>query len=118
MALGDIIREKRQAIAFLAGAAVITISSGAIFAAMWQPEPIMPGPGGTRQRMLGQIEPSLYGGPGDTPVYEMTGDKAGGSLFVLGGTHPQEIAGLLAAVIIVENVKVTQGKLTIVPQAN
>src|SRR3954468_19560392 len=117
MALGDILRAKTQAIAFLAGAAVITVSSGGIFAAMWRAEPIVAGPGVTRQMMLGQFEQSVYGGPGDTPVYEMTGDKAGGSLMVLGGTHPQEIAGMLAAVIIVENVKVTQGKLTIVPQA-
>lgn len=118
MALSDILSEKRQALAFLAGAAVIAISSGAVFASMWQAEPIIAGPGVTRQMMLGQIEQSVYGGPGDTPVFELTGDKPGGSILVLGGTHPQEIAGMLAATLIIENAKVKQGKMTIVPQAN
>jgi hypothetical protein len=37
---------------------------------------------------------------------------------VLGGTHPPEIAGMMAAVVLVENAKVTQGKLVVVPQSN
>jgi hypothetical protein len=37
---------------------------------------------------------------------------------VLGGTHPQEIGGMLAAVLLVENATVKQGRLVVVPQAN
>jgi hypothetical protein len=37
---------------------------------------------------------------------------------VIGGTHPQEIAGMLAAVLFVENVTVKKGRLIVVPQAN
>ncbi|MFO1185813.1 MAG: hypothetical protein U1E56_13675 [Bauldia sp.] len=118
MALSDKIREKKQAVAFLAGASAIAIAAGAIFVSMWQAEPIVAGPGVTRQLMLGNIERSLYGGPGDTPVFELEGEKPGASILVLGGTHPQEIAGMIAATLIVENVKVKQGKITVVPQAN
>jgi hypothetical protein len=37
---------------------------------------------------------------------------------IIGGTHPQEIAGMLAAVLLVENAVVKKGRLIIVPQAN
>jgi hypothetical protein len=68
--------------------------------------------------MLGDYQPNIKGGDGDTAVFELTGGKDGPTLMVLGGTHPQEIAGMLAAIILVENAKVTQGKLIILPQAN
>ena len=68
--------------------------------------------------MLSATEPSLAGGPGDTPVFELAGDKPGGTMLILGGTHPQEIGGMLAAVLVIENVRVKQGRLIVVPQAN
>ena len=37
---------------------------------------------------------------------------------ILGGTHPQEIAGMLAAVLMVENATVKKGRMIVVPQAN
>jgi hypothetical protein len=72
----------------------------------------------TVERTLGAIEPSLAGGPGDTPVFELAGAKPGGTLLILGGTHPQEIAGMLAAVLMVENARVSQGRVIVVPQSN
>lgn len=118
MPANSTLSDKRQAIAFLTGAAVIAIAAGAIFVSMWEAEPIIAGPGVTLETTLGKIEQSLYGTPGDTPVFELAGEKPGASILVLGGTHPQEIAGMIAATIIVENVKVKQGKITVVPQAN
>src|SRR2546423_10543097 len=85
---------------------------------MHEAEPIVAGPGVTAERMLSAIEPSLAGSPGDTPVFELKGDKPGGTLLILGGTHPQEIGGMLAAVLMVENARVVKSRVIVVPQAN
>src|SRR5258708_13215852 len=68
--------------------------------------------------MLSATEPSLWAGPGATPVFELAGPKPGGTMMILGGTHPQEIGGVLTAVLMIENARVKQGRLIIVPQAN
>ncbi len=39
-------------------------------------------------------------------------------MLLLGGTHPQEIGGVMAAVLMVENARVKRGRLIVVPQAN
>jgi hypothetical protein len=107
-----------RALAMSIAAVAVAGASGWIFWSMREPEPIVAGPGVTGQRMLSAAEPSLAGSPGDTPVYELAGDKPGGAMMILGGTHPQEIAGMLAAVLVIENVRVKQGRLIVVPQAN
>lgn len=81
-------------------------------------EPIIAGPGVTGQRMLSAVEPRLAGGLGDTPLFELAGAKSGGTMMILGGTHPQEIGGMLTAVLVVEDVRVKQGRLIVVRQAN
>jgi hypothetical protein len=107
-----------SAIAFSIAALAVAISSGLIFHAMHEAEPIIAGPGVTGQSMLSVQEPSLAGSDGDTPVFELKGEKPGGTMMILGGTHPQEIAGVLAAILMVENAKVGQGRIIVVPQAN
>src|SRR5262249_2801124 len=118
MPVRDFLRTYICALAFSVAVLAVTVSAAAIFRAMHEAEPIIAGPGVTAQRMLGAVEPSLAGGPGDTPVLELNGDKPGGTLLILGGTHPQEIAGMLAAVLMVENARVSKGRLIVVPQAN
>ena len=112
------VRAHASALAFSIAALTVSIAAGSIFRSMHQAEPIIAGPGVTGLRMLGDIEPSLAGGPGDTPVFELGGGKPGGTFLILGGTHPQEIAGMLAAVLMVENARVAQGRVIVVPQAN
>jgi hypothetical protein len=107
-----------RAFAFAVAALAVAGASGWIFWSMREAEPIVAGPGVTTQRMLSATEPSLAGGPGDTPVFELAGPMPGGTMMILGGTHPQEIGGMLAAVLIIENVRVKQGRLIVVPQAN
>jgi hypothetical protein len=114
----DVGRSRQFALAFTVAAVAIAVASGWTFWSMHEAEPIVPGPGVTAQHMLGEYQPNISGGDGDTPVFELTGGKVGPTLMVLGGTHPQEIAGMLAAIILVENAKVTQGKLIVLPQAN
>ncbi len=118
MSTGEVLRSRAPALAFSIAALAVAVAAGWIFQSMHEAEPIVAGPGVTAARMLGAIEPSLAGGPGDTPVFELNGDKPGGTLLILGGTHPQEIGGMLAAVLMVENAQVKQGRLIVVPQAN
>jgi hypothetical protein len=109
---------RARAFAFSIVALAVAGASGWIFWSMREAEPIVAGPGVTAQRMLSATEPSLAGGSGDTPVFELAGPKPGGTMMILGGTHPQEIGGVLAAVLMIENVRVKQGRLIVVPQAN
>ena len=62
-----------RAFAFSFAALVVAGAAGWIFWSLSEAEPIGAGPGVTNQRMLSAIEPSLAGGPGDTPVFELAG---------------------------------------------
>jgi hypothetical protein len=118
MPAGGLLRSRWSALVFTIAALAVALSAGRIFRAMHAAEPIVAGPGVTAERMLSALEPSLAGSPGDTPVFELAGGEAGGTLMILGGTHPQEIAGMLAAVLMVENARVTRGRVIVVPQSN
>jgi hypothetical protein len=115
--MADMPRWRQTAIAFSVGAVVIAVASGYLYQMMHVDAPIVTGPGWTKT-MLSNTLPSLKGSDGDTAVYTYDSGAPGGTFIVLGGTHPQEIAGLLAATLLVENAKVTAGKLIVVPQAN
>src|SRR5437868_3521891 len=118
MAARDVVRVRACALAFSIGAVAVAVAAAWIFRSMHEAEPIVAGPGVTAARALSVIEPSLAGSPGDTPVFELAGGKPGGTLLILGGTHPQEIGGMLAAILMVENARVTAGRVIVVPQAN
>ena len=92
--------------------------SGHDFLQMHEEETIYPSPYLTKKKKLSDYFSGLKNSPGDTPVYIFEGQKEGGTLFVLGGTHPNEPAGFITAVLLVENIEVTQGKVIIVPRAN
>lgn len=115
---GGFLRTHICAVLLTVGSLTVATSAGAIFHSMREAEPIVAGPGVTAQRMLGEIEPSLAGGSGDTPVFELAGGKPGATFLILGGTHPQEIGGMLAAILMIENARVTAGRVIVVPQAN
>ena len=114
----EIVRARAPAFALTVAAIAVAACAGAKFSAMRRAEPIVAGPGVTITRMLSAVEPSLAGGPGDTPVFELAGQQPGGTMMILGGTHPQEIGGVLAAVLMIENARARQGRLVVVPQAN
>lgn len=55
---------------------------------------------------------------GDTKVYIFDSGNDGATVFLAGGTHPNEPAGYMAAVVILENLKVDKGRVIIVPRLN
>jgi predicted deacylase len=99
------------------GAAVAGIT-GASFRAQGRPEPIFPSEGLTRRARLGDYFAALVGTPGDTDVFVFEGPEPGGNVLVVGGTHPNEPAGFVTAVLLVENLEVRRGKVVVVPRAN
>ena len=103
---------------FLALGALVAVVSGLRFASMRKPEPIYPAPDLTRLGRLSDYFPPLAATPGDTDVYVFEGREAGGNVLVTGGTHPNEPAGFVAAVLLTENLRVTKGKVIVIPRAN
>jgi len=77
-----------------------------------------PGYGVTKVAWLSNYLPRLQGTPGDSPVYTLSGDSNGGVAMILGGTHPNEVAGVMAATFIVERSSVSAGKIIVIPHAN
>ena len=76
------------------------------------------GAGVTATKQLSAYLPSLEGTPGDTAVYVLEGKEPGATAVVLGGTHGNEIAGIMAATVLVERARVTKGRLVVIPHAN
>lgn len=107
-----------RAWALLAAGLAVTLASGAIFLGMHEPEPLVAGPGVTEQKMLSDYVPELADTPADTPIYILEGEEPGGTLMLLGGTHPQELSGVLGAVLVMENVTPQRGRVIVFPQAN
>ena len=107
----------KTALLLLLAALGVAGASGAGFHSMWAPDAVIPAPG-FRQQMLSTYFGGLRGTPADTPVFIQEGAEPGGTVLVLGGTHPSEPAGMLAAVILVENARVTRGRLLVIPFTN
>lgn len=72
----------------------------------------------TRTGWLSDYYPGLLGTPGDSKVYYFESGRPGGTLFIGGGTHSNEIAGIMAAVVILENLEIETGRVIIVPNLN
>lgn len=72
----------------------------------------------SRTGWLSDYYPGLLGTPGDSKVYYFEGKRPGGTLFIGGGTHSNEIAGIMAAVVSIENLKVEAGRVIVVPNLN
>ena len=79
---------------------------------------IRPGMGVTAVKQLSDYLPALAGTLGDTKVYFLEGKEPGATVFVAGGTHANEIAGIVAATILVEKAQVLKGRIIVIPHAN
>jgi predicted deacylase len=88
------------------------------FLSMRTQDGIFPSAGLTSQRKLSAYLPSLAGSPGDTDIYVFEGKEPGGRVLVLGGTHPNEPAGMVAAVALIENLRLDRGTVFVIPRAN
>ena len=107
--------------AMLVFAAAIATISGKSYLEMRNPGPgidrVVPQQGFV-QKQLSDYFDGIKGTPADTAVYIQEGAEPGGTMLVLGGTHANEPAGVIAAVVMLERAVVRRGRLIIVPFAN
>jgi len=105
----------------LIGAIVIAAISGHSYLSMRSPEPgidrVIPSTGFIHKKLSDYFD-GIKGTPADTDVYIQEGEESGGTVLILGGTHANEPAGVIAAVVMLERAVVSQGRLIIVPYAN
>jgi predicted deacylase len=99
-------------------AAAIDFFAGRDFLAQRAPEAVYPSEGLTAAKKLSDYFPPLRGTAGDTDVFVFDGREAGGHILILGGTHPNEPAGFISAVVLVENLRLARGRVVVVPRAN
>lgn len=109
---------KKTALAFLVAAVAVALAAAPQFAAMHTPDIIKKGPGVTVVKQLSDYFAGLKGTPGDTAVYVLESGRPGGAVLVVGGTHPNEPAGYISAILLAEKARPVQGKLFVIPQAN
>ena len=69
----------------------------------------------TRTEKLSTYNKYLANTFGDVDIYVLEGEEPGGSALILGGTHANEPAGHMAAVIILEQFKPTKGTVYVIP---
>lgn len=102
----------------LAFALTISAVAGWRFVRQWQPETLFPSQAMTKQAMLSDFHPPLKGTAGDTAVYFFDSGEPGGTVLLCGGSHANEPAAYIAAVTILENLHITQGRAIIIPRTN
>lgn len=81
-------------------------------------EPVVMGPGVTEVKKLSDYYPAFKGSVNDCNIYILDSGKPGGTIAILGGTHPEEPASNLAAEIFVENAQPESGRLIVAIRAN
>ena len=81
-------------------------------------EPVVVSEGCTEVKKLSDYCDIIKGTVNDCNVYIFDSGVEGGTFLVWGSTHPEEPAGPMAAELMVENLKVTQGKVIIIDRMN
>lgn len=112
------VRNVLQTILFLGLSAFLVATSSGVFLDQRNLEPIKAGPGVTQVKKLSDYFPKLSGTEADTEVFILEGKEPGGCVLIVGGTHPNEPAGYVAARIVVENFTVEKGRVVVIPRAN
>jgi hypothetical protein len=100
--------------------AVLAVVALAIppYLAMRRPDAIRRGPGVARVVRLSDWFQGIRGTRGDTEVYVLDSGHPGGTALVLGGSHANEPAGSMAAILLVENALPAAGRIIVIPHAN
>jgi predicted deacylase len=100
------------------GLALFVSSGVSFYRSRHLAEPVVLGPGVTSVKTLGEYFDGIKGTANDINLYVLEGKQPGGTVFVMGGTHPEEPAGRLATWLIAEQAVVDRGRLIVAPSAN
>jgi len=105
----------------LAAALAVAAVSANSYLEMHTPDPVVdrvvPHDGFVHKRLSDYFD-GIADTAADTDVYIQEGEEPGGTVLILGGTHANEPAGMVAAVVLLERADVSRGRLIIVPYAN
>jgi hypothetical protein len=108
----------RKIIAAALGAALAAGAGLSFYRSRHLREPVVAGPSVRRVVSLGDYFAPIKGTVNDANVYVLEGPKPGGTVLLLGGTHPEEPAGRLTPWIFAENAELAQGRIIILLSAN
>jgi len=108
----------RKILFSLAGVALMLFAGISFYRIRHLKEPVVLGPGVTQVKNLSDYFKGIKGTINDSYVYMLEGENPGGTVLVIGGTHPEEPAARLAAWIFTENAVLEQGKLLVILSAN
>lgn len=112
------IRKFLPHIIILSLAAVAGILASVEFLKMHHPEPLYPSPFLSEKVMLSEYSEGIKGTNADTELYFFDSGVPGGTALICGGTHPNEVAAYLSSVLFLENLKVTRGRVIVLPRLN
>jgi hypothetical protein len=102
----------------LAATCIFVLLAGSHFRRQRDTEPIFPSSALTETCHLSDYHSALLGTLGDADIYVFDSGRVGGTLLILGGTHANESAGSLSAILMVENLGVTAGRVLVITHAN
>ncbi len=108
----------RKLILSLLGTALMVFAGISFYKSRHLKEPVVLGPGITQVKKLSSYFSKLEGSINDANVYVLEGSEPGGTILILGGSHPEEPAGRLMGWIFVENAIVEKGRVIVILSAN
>ncbi len=108
----------RKTLVAALGAALALFAGLSFYRSRHLREPVVLGPGVVRVVTLGDYFEPVKGTINDANVYVLEGREPGGTVLLLGGTHPEEPAGRLTSWIFAENAELSSGRLLVVLTAN
>jgi predicted deacylase len=98
---------------------LLLVTSGASFYRhRHREEPVVLSPGVTEVKKLSEYFEGVRGTINDCNVYILESEEPGATMFVMGGTHPEEPGARLAAWLFAENAVMERGRLIVVLSAN
>lgn len=98
---------------------VVFISSGiSFYQSRYLREPVFISDGVTEVKKLSEYFPGIRGTVNDCNVYFFEGKEEGATIFIMGGSHPEEPAARLAAWLFAENAVMEKGRLIVVLSSN
>ena len=100
------------------GALLAVFAGTSFYASRRLREPLVLSPSVTQVKKLSDYFPGIQDTINDANVYILEGEKPGGTILLLGGSHPEEPAGRLAAWIFAENAVMSQGRIIVIPTTN
>ena len=108
----------RKSLIILFGLLLFGMSGASFHHSRRLPEPVVLSAGVTQVRTLGDYFQGVRGTVNDCNVYILEGPEPGATVFVMGGTHPEEPAARLAAWLLVENGVMEAGRLIVALSGN